>query len=71
MHMADRNYTIHTVPVHSKPYNTLSLSILGGVGGRSKYNVFPHHLETPQAIYKAENSMTLKIHLECVRICVS
>ena len=28
---------------------------------------FPHHLETLQAIYKAENSITLKIRLEYVR----
>ena len=34
-------------------------------------HVFPHHPETPQAINKAEKSMTLKVHLEYVRISVS
>ena len=69
MHMADKNtpYTLYLF--------ILSLIPIYFGSGRGKKqipsHVFPHHLETPQAIYKAENSMTLKIHLEYVRICVS
>ena len=42
----------YTLPVHSRPYNNLSLSILG-LGGGEEANtphVFPHHPEMPQAI---------------------
>ena len=70
--MADKStpYTLYLFilsPIIPYPY-------LFWVGEGEEANTlacFPHHLEMPQAIYKAENSMTLKIHLEYVRICVS
>ena len=72
MHMAHKNtpyilYLFILSPIIPYPY----LLWLGEGEETNTLTFFPHHLETPQAIYKAENSMTLKIHLEYVRICVS
>ena len=74
MHMVDKNtsYTLYLFILSS--IIKYLIPIYSGWGRGKKQilsHVFPHHLETPQAICKAENSMTLKIHLEYVRICVS
>ena len=71
MYMADKNtpYTLYLFilsPIIPYPY----LFWVGEGKKQIPLHVFPYHFETPQAIYKAENSMTLKIHLEHVRICV-
>ena len=72
MHMADKNtpyilYLFTLSPIIPYP----CLLWVGEGEETNTLTFFPLHLEMPQAIYKAENSMTLKIHLEYVRICVS
>ena len=61
MHMADKNtpYTLYLFilsPIITYPY----LFWVGRGKKQIPRHVFSHHLETPQAIYKAENSMTLR-----------
>ena len=43
---------------------------MDGEGGRSKYPAYFPPPSWNALSYKAENSITLKVHLEYVRICV-